>query len=54
MEKFILKTLKVISTTFTVIFIALGYGTYNPVSWAASLAMAVASVSLILLPEELF
>jgi len=53
MEKFLLKTLKTVSSVLTVVFIGLSYGG-DPVAWAGSFGMSVASLALLFIPEEEF
>jgi hypothetical protein len=48
-EQKMFKGLKIVSNTLTVVFCWLSYG--DPVAWAATLAMAVASLTLLLVPE---
>jgi len=50
-EQKILKSLKIVSGMLTVLFVFWSYGG-DPVAWAASVGMAVASLMLLFVPEE--
>jgi len=51
MEKILIKGLKAVSGVLTVVFCWLSYG--DSVAWAAAVGMAIASMMLLFLPEEL-
>ena len=52
-EKKIVKGLQIVTALLTLIFIALSYGAYDPVAWAAATGMAIATLILLLFVPEL-
>jgi small-conductance mechanosensitive channel len=51
MEKILFKSLRTVSTALTVLFVFLSYGG-DPVAWAASVGMSVASLAILLVPID--
>ena len=48
-----IKSLRIVSASLAAIFACLNYGGYDPVVWAGTLGMIVATISLLLVPEEI-